>query len=261
MQAVSSSESRQAGTRVSKEFLSLTLLNAPPPSPSTVSLINSTMLPRTSFLSNFIHLNVAMLRSNNALLPDPDKEDNLASKPLDWPLLYNGLRMNSWDDDNIKYYLMGNPIIWWTSTCSLLVFVALWAFYQVDLQRGRPHLSNTIFNQFFFVGGQIAGLGWLLHFVPFLFMGRTVYLHHYLPTLYFAVIMLVHLLDHLLWNSTTAQYRGKQLPLWVRNLTFIIIVLTVVAAFWTFRMNAYGLHGPASRLQKVTWRSSWTLAA
>ncbi len=37
---------------------------------------------RSPFLRDFWHLNVAMMTSNNALVPDPDKEDILASKPI-----------------------------------------------------------------------------------------------------------------------------------------------------------------------------------
>lgn len=47
-----------------------------------------------------------MWTSNNALVPDPDKEDVIASKPSDWPMLHLGMRMNGWSDSNIKYYLV-----------------------------------------------------------------------------------------------------------------------------------------------------------
>jgi dolichyl-phosphate-mannose--protein O-mannosyl transferase len=51
---------------------------------------------RSPFLRDFWHLNVAMMTSNNALIPDPDKEDILASLPTDWPLIRLGLRMRAW---------------------------------------------------------------------------------------------------------------------------------------------------------------------
>ncbi|KAK0535978.1 Protein O-mannosyltransferase 2 [Tilletia horrida] len=163
---------------------------------------------RSPFFRDFIHLNVAMMTSNNALIPDADKFDILASGPLEWPFLWNGLRMNSWADDSVKYYLVGNVLVWWGSTISLPVFVLVLGWYLARIQRRHADLSPSDFNQFVFVG-KVAGIGWFLHYLPFLMMGRVTYIHHYLPTLYFAVIMLVHLLDHFLWNDSTARYRVR----------------------------------------------------
>ena len=90
---------------------------------------------KSPFLRDFWHLNVAMMTSNNALVPDPDKEDILASKPFDWPLLHLGLRMCGWGDTQIKYYLMGTPVIWWASTISLFVAFATLGVYLLRSQR------------------------------------------------------------------------------------------------------------------------------
>ena len=76
-----------------------------------------------------------MMTSNNALIPDPDKDDILASKPTDWPFLRLGLRMCGWGDNQTKYYLLGTPIIWWGSSASLvLAFLAL-GVYLMRMQR------------------------------------------------------------------------------------------------------------------------------
>lgn len=53
---------------------------------------------RSPFFKDFLHLNVAMMTSNNALVPDPDKQDDLASSFWQWPILNVGLRMCGWDD-------------------------------------------------------------------------------------------------------------------------------------------------------------------
>ena len=90
---------------------------------------------KSKFLHDFWHLNVAMWTSNNALIPDPDKEDILSSTPSEWPLASVGLRMCGWGDDIIKFYLLGSPAVWWTSFVSLLVFLAAAGFYLVRMQR------------------------------------------------------------------------------------------------------------------------------
>ena len=76
-----------------------------------------------------------MMTSNNALIPDPDKEDILASKPTDWPFLHLGLRMCGWGDEQTKYYLLGTPVIWIGSSISLILSILVAAVYLIRQQR------------------------------------------------------------------------------------------------------------------------------
>ena len=92
-------------------------------------------LYKSPFLRDFWHLNAAIMTSNNALIPDPDKEDILASKPFDWPFLHLGLRMCGWGDTQLKYYLMGTPVIWWASMLSLFVAFGALGVYLLRHQR------------------------------------------------------------------------------------------------------------------------------
>lgn len=123
-----------------------------------------------------------MMTSNNALIPDPDKEDILASKPLDWPFMRLGLRMCGWGDDQPKYYLLGTPVIWWGSTISLgLSLLALVVYLMraqrryVDMEprmllkmRRRVFMADMLtftgeWDHFLYVG-KIAFIGWFLHY-------------------------------------------------------------------------------------------------
>ena len=91
---------------------------------------------KSPFLRDFWHLNVAMMTSDSALVPDPHKRDVLASNPFDRPWLRLGLHMCGWGDRQQKYYLLGTPIIWWgTSTLSLFAFAALLGLYLLRQQR------------------------------------------------------------------------------------------------------------------------------
>ena len=144
------------------------------------------------------------MTSNNALIPDPDKEDVLASKPIDWPLMHLGLRMCGWADNQVKYYLLGTPVIWWSGTLSLILSLVALSIYLLRMQRRYNDfepgmLSNFIsrdipnyvageWDHFLYVG-KVAFVGWSFHYceyhprlmtrnltlpiVPFLVMGRV----------------------------------------------------------------------------------------
>jgi dolichyl-phosphate-mannose-protein mannosyltransferase len=89
-----------------------------------------------NFWKDFADLNVAMWTSNNALTPDPDKEpDILTSQPHQWPLQTVGLRMCGWGDHELKFYLLGHPMVWLGSTASIALFVVICLVYLVRYQR------------------------------------------------------------------------------------------------------------------------------
>nr|GAT60882.1 glycosyltransferase family 39 protein [Mycena chlorophos] len=206
---------------------------------------------KSPFLHDFWHLNVAMMTSNNALIPDPDKDDILASKPFDWPFLHLGLRMCGWGDGQTKFYLMGHPLIWWGSATSLFVSVITLAIYLFRWQRKYADMDPQEWDHFLYVG-KVAGLGWALHFVPFLIMGRVTYLHHYLPTLYFAVLMLAHLLDHFIFSA-------RRLSLRTKTIAFGICAGSILLTFWWFKGVAFGIDGAISKHKGLLWRESWNI--
>lgn len=73
------------------------------------------------------------------MVSDPDQDDILASTPTQWPLVGSGLRMIRWTDEMIKFYLLGNPMVWWPSIASVAVFAALEFYYIV---RGRRQIQD-----------------------------------------------------------------------------------------------------------------------
>jgi len=208
-------------------------------------------LYKSPFLSDFWHLNVAMMTSNNALVPDPDKEDILASLPSEWPWLHTGLRMCGWGDTQIKYYLLGHPIIWWAGTVSLVLSLFSLAIYLLRMQRHYIDWKPGEWDHFLYVG-KVAFLGWVLHYVPFLIMGRVTYLHHYLPTLYFAVIMTGHMLDHFVF---TARRLGEGFKWGV----FVVSAGVIIGVWWWFRGIAIGIDGPIGNYKGLLWRKSWNI--
>ncbi|KNC98481.1 uncharacterized protein SPPG_06181 [Spizellomyces punctatus DAOM BR117] len=205
---------------------------------------------RSKFLKDFIDLNVAMWTSNNALTPDPDKEpDALTSKPYQWPLMLVGLRMCSWADDARKFWLIGNPVVWWGSTASLVTFLLVLGIYGIRWKRRYSDWERPGTWDNFYFAGKIGFVGWVLHYAPFWIMGRVTYLHHYFPALYFAIITFTFLADHL----------ASKLPGPLHFTAISLLGLLVVSNFVYFQDFAYGFTGPAHEYRNRKWVSSWNL--
>ncbi|GMK59386.1 hypothetical protein CspeluHIS016_0704010 [Cutaneotrichosporon spelunceum] len=206
---------------------------------------------RSPFWRDFAHLNVAMWTSNNALVPDPDKEDILASEPTDWPFLHLGLRMCGWGDNQIKFYLLGTPLVWWWSSACVVGLLLIAGWFQLRMQRHYKDWAPGQWDHFLYVC-KVSFFGWFLHFVPFLIMGRVTYLHHYLPTLWFAVMMAGQVLDLLFFGS----------PRWspkARFMWFVVWAGALVANFWWFKDLALGIYGNVNDHPGWQWRRSWNI--
>ncbi|OAJ44520.1 dolichyl-phosphate-mannose-protein mannosyltransferase [Batrachochytrium dendrobatidis JEL423] len=218
--------------------------------------VNSNLPPggknayKSSFFRDFIDLNVAMWSSNNALTPDADKEpDQLVSQPYHWPLMTRGLRMCGWSDSDIKYYLLGNPIVWWGSTVSLLGLIGLTLIYVIRWRRGCRDFSSLDEWDNFYMAAKVGVLGWFLHYFPFYIMGRVMYVHHYFPSLYFAIIAFAFLVDHL---------SGKFSKLFHFAIV-TLIGLIVFRVFLFFADLTFGMSGSPNAYANRKWLKTWNI--
>ncbi|ESX02994.1 hypothetical protein KL918_002233 [Ogataea parapolymorpha] len=208
-------------------------------------------LPKTSFLKDFIQLNIAMMATNNALVPDPEKQDDLASNAWQWPTLHVGIRLCGWGDDNVKYFLIGSPATTWTSSIAIVVFVIMVVRYLLRWQRqindfeGQPKKADL-----FVMGGLYPFLGWLLHYLPFCIMGRVTYVHHYLPALYFAMIVYCY----------TVYRLAEKLNRWAAAALYIFLYALVIGWFIFLLPLTFGMDGPNANYKYLNVLKSWRVA-
>jgi dolichyl-phosphate-mannose-protein mannosyltransferase len=207
--------------------------------------------PKPIFWKEFILLNYAMMASNNALIPDPDKFDKLSSEWWEWPILHSGLRMGSWSVDDVKFFLMGHPFITWFSSLSLVVFFfySLIQAYKWQRQKINYGLFDSKWNSFL-IQGIIPFACWFFHYYPFIVMGRVKYLHHYVPALYFAIFVSGFVMESLIEKKAQ------------RHLKYVIYVtsyLAILAVFWKYRQLAFGMDGSAKNYYHLRLLSSWML--
>lgn len=91
---------------------------------------------KSNFWEDLRDCNVGMYLTNNALTPDPELEPGiLTSKAHEWFFMQRGIRMCSWDDARIKFYMLGNPAVWWTSSVCILATLGLLLAYTLIRQR------------------------------------------------------------------------------------------------------------------------------
>ncbi|KAJ5710711.1 hypothetical protein N7488_004867 [Penicillium malachiteum] len=204
---------------------------------------------KSPFWKDFIHLNVAMMTSNNALVPDPDKQDDLASKFWQWPILNVGLRMCSWDDNVIKYFLLGNPLVYWGSTAGLGAFGLLFVWYLLRWQRGYKELSQADIDHIHY-SGLYPLIGWVLHYLPFIIMARVTYVHHYYPALYYAIICFGFCVD---WVARGLNTR-------VAAVLYAVLYAVIIGLFIHFRAIVFGMEGPNQQWSHLRWLPGWRLS-
>ncbi|KAL5611948.1 hypothetical protein BROUX41_000485 [Berkeleyomyces rouxiae] len=201
------------------------------------------------FFHDFIHLNVAMMTSNNALVPDPDKQDDLASQWWQWPFLHVGLRMCSWDNKTVKYFLLGNPFVYWGSTASLSVVGLIVAWYLIRWQRGYKELAQQDIDQIHY-SGIYPIIGWVLHYLPFVVMARVTYVHHYYPALYFAILSFGFVVDWLFSNQRKV----------VQALVYGTMYIATIGLYIYFIPICWGMEGSNRDYAYLRWFSRWKMS-
>ncbi|KAL9614391.1 MAG: hypothetical protein Q9167_001121 [Letrouitia subvulpina] len=206
---------------------------------------------KSPFLRDFMHLNVAMMTSNNALVPDPDKQDDLASQFWQWPILHVGLRMCGWDAHITKYFLLGNPVVYWGSTFSLFVFGALLMWYLVRWQRGYEELKQADIDYIHY-SGLYPVIGWFLHYLPFVAMARVTYVHHYYPALYFAILTAGFVLD---WAMRPVARKDRRVE-WA---VYSLLYAAVIGLFILFRAIVFGMQGNSQQWRHLKWFDRWRI--
>ncbi|KAH7320913.1 Dolichyl-phosphate-mannose-protein mannosyltransferase-domain-containing protein [Stachybotrys elegans] len=203
---------------------------------------------KSPFFHDFVHLNVAMMTSNNALVPDPDKQDDLASQWWQWPILHVGLRMCSWDDKVVKYFLLGNPLVYWGSTASLGVVALVIAFYLVRWQRGFDDLTPSDIDQIHY-SAIYPIIGWFLHYLPFVIMARVTYVHHYYPALYFAILTFGFLVDWLVRNRNTT----------IQSAVYGVLYTLIIGLYILFLPICWGMTGSHKQYAYMKWFDTWRM--
>jgi dolichyl-phosphate-mannose-protein mannosyltransferase len=90
-------------------------------------------------------------------------------------------------------------------------------------------------------------MGWFLHYSPFFLMARQLFLHHYFPALYFAILLFSGVFD-LLTSALRPRVRMQ------------IALVLIILAIWNFQHLSpltYGNPWTKSQCEKAKWLKTW----
>ncbi|KAF5387406.1 hypothetical protein D9757_007802 [Collybiopsis confluens] len=192
------------------------------------------------FFAKFLELQQVMW-TTNAGLTDRHLFD---SRPDAWPRLRRGI--NFWVKDHRQIYLIGNPMVWWLSTLSVVAYMGMRGLLILREKRGFKDFNNSTILKYDGLCGFLF-MGWAMHYGPFFLMGRQLFLHHYFPALYFAILLSCAVFDFL-----TSSLRPK-----VRLQIAAVLIILAVWNFSRFSPLAYGSPWTRDRCEAAKWGAHW----
>ncbi|CAI4218265.1 unnamed protein product [Parascedosporium putredinis] len=202
------------------------------------------------FLGKFIELHKVMWRTN-AGLTDSHAWD---SRPESWPILRRGI--NFWGRNHRQVYLMGNPVVWYTSTLAIVVYVLFKGFAVLRWQRSCGDYEHVLFKRFDYEIGSSV-LGWAFHYFPFFLMKRQLFLHHYFPALFFGILAFCQTFDFVTARAIVGASRpGANNAAFNKGAAVFFLVLSAIA-FGLFSPLAYGNTWTKSECKRVKLFTTW----
>nr|XP_037877685.1 protein O-mannosyltransferase 1 isoform X3 [Bombyx mori] len=218
-------------------------------------LVTAEMIPtavtQLTFWEKFTELQYKMI----AHAPDAPHGHMFASEPAEWPLLVRSIAYWLSPDSNAQIHLIGNIVTWYTGTISVVVYSALLAIYSVRKRRACEDLPPFVLNKFYETGYTLF-LGYWLHYLPYFFIDRTLFLHHYLPAYIFKILLLAYIMDHI--------YLVLQLHEKTKHVTNLFILCVtiwlsyIVLTFKKFSVLNYGnVDLKENDLMSLRWKDTW----
>ncbi|XP_020282820.1 protein O-mannosyltransferase 1 [Pseudomyrmex gracilis] len=218
-------------------------------------LISAEMIPlqatALSFWEKFAELQVKMLFGGQ----ESQNSHMYSSGPLEWPLMSRGIAYWVSNNSNAQVHLLGNIVIWYSGTVSIIVYSALLIFYLMRRRRKCIDITEEEWQKFV-NNAYVLLAGYFLHFLPFLFVERTLFLHHYLPAFIFKVLLTAATIDHLYYLISA--HRPLNISSYILTCGVIIWMLFVCYVFKKFIVLSYGTSALSAKdVIKLRWRDTW----
>lgn len=145
-------------------------------------------------------------------------------------------------------------MLWYSATIGLAVYVAFLIFYLLRRQRLIYDLTPKEWGKYQEMGFTLF-LGYLINFLPYFFVERTLFLHNYLPALVFKICLLCFLIEHI---YVILKKLKQKLLLMAYKLLVVIWLFNVFYVYKTFFALTYGRTNlTVDECLNLRWKDTW----
>ncbi|KAG0017068.1 hypothetical protein BGZ81_010925 [Podila clonocystis] len=141
--------------------------------------------PAMTFWKKFVQIHKLMLNNPDILARTYQPS---ASRPLRWPIAQSIIP--AWAGYKRQLTIVANPVVWWTGTLGVLAFLAAKVLFALREKRGYFETGHVrVLENYHLNDAAVYFVGWAAHYLPFVFIGRTLFMHHYFPSLYLSTLL------------------------------------------------------------------------
>jgi len=200
-----------------------------------------------SFMEKFLELQLKMLVTNQENV----QNHNYASDPTEWPFLTRGIAYFISKTSNAQVHLLGNIVIWYTSSFGVLAYLTLLVFYLLRRRRQCYDITQENWQRFVSVG-EVLLAGYFFHYVPFFFYDRTLFLHHYLPAYMYKIMLTAYVVSHL---EELCASKYVKILLYLTLVMWSMMVLKVFIQYSPLSIGQLPLS--AEEVKNLRWKDTW----
>lgn len=161
-----------------------------------------------------------------------------------WPFMVRPIKYAFYDQNEKTSYLyfFGNPFVWWFSFLGIIgIFYIAFRNYFYRLSKKASVLLSSDGTLFLIIG-------YLVFFIPFATIFRSVFLYHYLSSLLFSIMIF----------SVFIGIITSEVSVKMANLIYGAVLLIVLIGFLFFAPLTYSLPLEESEFQMRMWLSTWS---
>ncbi|CAO3634459.1 unnamed protein product [Mucor hiemalis] len=198
---------------------------------------------RQTFLQKFNRLHKIMWIT----LFEKSEPHPFASRPYTWPTLLTFIAF--WQSEQTQIILLGNPLVYWSSSLAVLTFITFWGFFQLRDKRGYKDSFNGV-RAFYENSAGFFVVGWIIHYLPFFRMERQLFIQHYMPALYFAILTM----------GVNADVFMRRFPQFLKMFILITACGCIAYTYYIYSPLTYGEAWSVGECENASLLDQWHLS-